>query len=98
MRNHFNNIQYKSNSIMLSDAWSDREVILGRDENGLFVFCNLTGEILSFENNEIYSRSLEILNNRLNEINKDNKFFIQRDKDMARPIKNYPFSDQCGGY
>ena len=98
MRKHLNNIEWIENKAHLSNEWADREVVLGHQEEGWFVFCNMSGDVLSFENDQEYFTCLEKLNNCLNNLNENNMVFIQRDKEMARPIQNYPFSEQCGGY
>ena len=98
MRKHLNNIEWIENKAHLSNEWADREFVLGHQEEGWFVFCNMSGEVLSFEDDQEEFSSLETLNDCLNNLNENNRVFIQRDKDMARPIQNHPFSDQCGGY
>ena len=106
MRKHLNNIVWIENKAHLSNEWADREFVLGtyskthakHPEEGWFVFCNMSGDVLSFEDDQEYFTCLETLNDCLNKLNENNRVFIQRDKDMARPIQNYPFSDQCGAY
>ena len=98
MRKHLNNIVWIENKAHLSNEWADREFVLGHQEEGWFVFCNMSGDVLSFEDDQEYFSSLETLNDCLNKLNENNRVFIKRDKDMAKPIQNYPFSDQCGGY
>ena len=106
MRKHLNNIVWIENKAHLSNEWADREIVLGtyskthakHPEEGWFVFCNISGDVLSFEDDQEYFTCLETLNDCLNKLNENNRVFIQRDKDMARPIQNYPFSDQCGAY
>lgn len=98
MRKHLNNIVWIENKAHLSNEWADREFVLGHQEEGWFVFCNMSGDVLSFEDDQEEFTCLETLNDCLNKLNKNNRVFIQRDKDMARPIQNYPFSDQCGAY
>ena len=96
MRKHLNNIVWIENKAHLSNEWADREFVLGHQEEGWFVFCNMSGDVLSFEDDQEYFSSLETLNDCLNKLNENNRVFIKRDKDMAKPIQNYPFSDQCG--
>ena len=98
MRKQLNNIVWIENKAHLSNEWADREFVLGHQEEGWFVFCNMSGDVLSFEDDQEYFTCLETLNDCLNKLNENNRVFIQRDKDMARPIQNYPFSDQCGAY
>ena len=98
MRKHLNNIEWIENKAHLSNEWADREFVLGHQEEGWFVFCNMSGEVLSFEDDQEEFSYLETLNDCLNNLTENNRVFIQRDKDMARPIQNHPFSDQCGGY
>ena len=98
MRKHLNNIEWVENQAHLSSEWEDREFVLGHQEEGWFVFCNMSGDVLSFEDDQEEFTCLETLNDCLNKLNENNRVFIQRDKDMARPIQNYPFSEQCGGY
>tara|TARA_R100001443_G_scaffold87487_1_gene93974 strand:+ start:159 stop:455 length:297 start_codon:yes stop_codon:yes gene_type:complete len=98
MRKHLNNMVWIENKAHLSNEWADREFVLGHQEEGWFVFCNMSGDVLSFEDDQEYFTCLETLNDCLNKLNENNRVFIQRDKDMARPIQNYPFSDQCGAY
>ena len=98
MRKHLNNIEWIENKAHLSSEWGAREFVLGHQEEGWFVFCNMSGDVLSFEDDQEYFTCLEKLNDCLNKLNEKNRVFIQRDKDMARPIQNYPFSDQCGAY
>lgn len=98
MRKHLNNIEWVENKAHLSSEWGAREFVLGHQEEGWFVFCNMSGDVLSFEDDQEYFTRLEKLNECLNNLNENNRVFIQRDKEMARPIQNYPFSDQCGGY
>ena len=96
MRKHLNNIVWSENKAHLSREWANREFVLGHQEEGWFVFCNMSGDVLSFEDDQEYFSSLETLNDCLNKLNENNRVFIKRDKDMAKPIQNYPFSDQCG--
>ena len=98
MRKHLNNIVWIENKAHLSSEWANREFVLGHQEEGWFVFCNMSGDVLSFEDDQEYFSSLETLKDCLNKLNENNRVFIKRDKDMAKPIQNYPFSDQCGGY
>ena len=98
MRKHLNNMVWIENKAHLSNEWADREFVLGHQEEGWFVFCNMSGDVLSFEDDQEYFTCLETLNDCLNKLNENNRVFIQRDKEMARPIQNYPFSDQCGAY
>ena len=98
MRKHLNNIEWVENQAHLSSEWEDREFVLGHQEEGWFVFCNMSGDVLSFEDDQEEFTCLETLNDCLNKLNQNNRVFIQRDKDIARPIQNYPFSDQCGAY
>ena len=98
MRKHLNNIEWVENQAHLSSEWEDREFVLGHQEEGWFVFCNMSGDVLSFEDDQEYFTCLETLNDCLNKLNQNNRVFIQRDKDIARPIQNYPFSEQCGGH
>lgn len=98
MRKHLNNIVWIEKKAHLSNEWADREFVLGHQEEGWFVFCNMSGDVLSFEDDQEEFTCLETLNDCLNKLNENNRVFIQRDKDMARPIQNYPFSDQCGAY
>ena len=103
---YLNNIEWIENKAYLSSEWGAREFGLGtyskthakHPEEGWFVFCNMSGDVLSFEDDQEYFTCLETLNDCLNKLNENNRVFIQRDKDMARPIQNYPFSDQCGAY
>ena len=96
MRKHLNNIVWIENKAHLSSEWANREFVLGHQVEGWFVFCNMSGDVLSFEDDQEYFSSLETLNDCLNKLNENNRVFIKRDKDMAKPIQNYPFSDQCG--
>tara|TARA_R100001460_G_scaffold74199_1_gene115255 strand:+ start:42 stop:338 length:297 start_codon:yes stop_codon:yes gene_type:complete len=98
MRKHLNNIEWVENQAHLSSEWEDREFVLGHQEEGWFVFCNMSGDVLSFEDDQEEFTCLETLNDCLNKLNQNNRVFIQRDKDIARPIQNYPFSEQCGGH
>ena len=96
MRKHLNNIVLIEYKAHLSSELANREFVLGHQEEGWFVFCNMSGDVLSFEDDQEYFSSLETLNDCLNKLNENNRVFIKRDKDMAKPIQNYPFSDQCG--
>ena len=98
MRKHLNNMVWIENQAHLSSEWGAREFVLGHQEEGWFVFCNMSGDVLSFEDDQEYFTCLETLNDCLNKLNQNNRVFIQRDKDIARPIQNYPFSEQCGGH
>lgn len=106
MRKHLNNIEWIENKAYLSSEWGAREFVLGtyskthakHPEEGWFVFCNISGDVLSFEDDQEYFTCLETLNYCLNKLNENSRVFIQRDKEMATPIQNYPFSDQCGAY
>lgn len=60
----------------LTDEWENRGIFLGKSNRGWYAFDNATGEDLD----DVCAGSLEILNHRLNKLNKDNKFFDNIDR------------------
>ncbi len=84
--NNFKWVSKKSSQRMtkyayLSDEWESRGIFLSQDKRGYFAFDNSSGEEIS---SDIFSRTLTILNDRLNELNKDNSFFNNIDRWQKR--------------